>query len=78
MNNTKAVDDEIVDSIFSVDEKKRKEVVVSFKNGLLSVLVSLWLDVDAKLKYKPSDRPKKRTKRIKADNKILERFVLRE
>ena len=71
MNSSKPNDAEIVESFFSVDEKKRNEVVVSFKNGLLSVLVSLWVDVDAKPKYKPSDRPSKRRKRIKADTKIL-------
>ncbi len=48
------------------------------KNGLLSELVSFLLDVDAKLKYTPSDIPSKKTKRIEADARILERFVLKE
>ena len=65
------------DSILRDDEKNGNEVVASVKTGV-SELVSFWVDAVAKLKYKPNDRPSKKTKRTKVDAIILERFVLKK
>ncbi len=65
------------DSILRDDEKNGNEVVDSVMTGVFE-LVSFWVDVDSKLKYRPNERPSKIQKKTKVDAIILERFVLKK